>query len=427
MAVQIPVTGPVVYEKVIYETYNKNRQIDIHYLGDEHNKKTKCADPHAISLLTTTLAQGRDTDVFIEVGLGYVGKARTNYLNELTFQTNQGLSEKQKCSEQYPNVRFHCVDFRHTLFLEYMTVLEPIIEPYVKMKRVNEIEYGFLDSAIQSFANRIKDGKNLPYVPFDELRELQRLLWISSMLMYRQKRYRDVPPLPFSTTLGDFIGDLYYLMINEISYDTMPLAKLLPEPIQKSYKPYYHYRLSHEYRSIPEIIKSQDLQVLYECEIVKKLQEIKASITPTDFEREMIVSPQLALNRSVINSAWLMDMYVCFRSMKPYVTHIIIVLGVNHIIQMKQFMKNIRVVVKESVRFDNPNVKGELTQCISIPTDHQRLLLDTNEMFQGMVVEKPVVRVLGKKTHEKEKKVYQEEMYTKENKSNVIEQKVKLI
>jgi hypothetical protein len=351
MAVQIPVTGPVTYEKVIYETYNNNRQIDIHYLGDEHNKKTKCADPHAlssISLLTTTLAQGRDTDVFIEVGLGYVGKARTNYLNELTFQTNhcllKGLSEKQKCSEQYPNVRFHCVDFRHTLFLEYMTVIDPIIE----LKRVNEIEYGFLDSTIHSFANRIKDGKNviknLPYVPFDELRELQRLLWVSSMLMYRQKRYRDVPPLPFSSTLGDFIGDLYYLMINDVP--TMPLTKLLPEPIQKSYKPYYHYRLSHEYRSIPEIIKSQDLQVLFECEILKKLQEIKASITPTDFELEMIVSPQLALNRSVINSSWLMDMYVCFRSMKPYVSHMIIVLGVNQftrVIQMKQFMKNIRV------------------------------------------------------------------------------------
>ena len=41
--------------------------------------------------------------------------------------------------------------------------------------------------------------------------------------------------------------------------------------------------------------------------------------------------------------SWLMDMYVCFRSLKSYMSHIVMVIGVDHIQQMKQFMTDLGI------------------------------------------------------------------------------------
>ena len=67
----------VAYEKVLYET-NENRRIDVHYLGDHHDKQTKCVDTNAmttLSLLQNSLASPHllPIDVFVEIGLGVDG------------------------------------------------------------------------------------------------------------------------------------------------------------------------------------------------------------------------------------------------------------------------------------------------------------------------------------------------------------------
>lgn len=44
MTTQVPVTGLVAYEKAVYET-NEHRFVDVHYIGDYHERKTECTDP----------------------------------------------------------------------------------------------------------------------------------------------------------------------------------------------------------------------------------------------------------------------------------------------------------------------------------------------------------------------------------------------
>ena len=77
-------------------------------------------------------------------------------------------------------------------------------------------------------------------------------------------------------------------------------------------------------------------------------------------------------HEAVMHTSWLLDMYTCFRLLKPYDHHVIVVLGVDHIRQIQAFMRTIRVDVKTSPWFDQPTPQEpdlrHGAQCISIPT-----------------------------------------------------------
>ena len=398
---QIPVTGFVAYEKVVYQTYENERTFDVHYLGD--NENSKCTDDtlNSIQLLENTLVKQKNVpiDVFVEVGLGYEGDKTTNYLNSLitTFQKKYNCltGRPELCKDSFPKVNFHNVDVRHTLFLEYKVVLD-------SMKR---FEYDYILYQLIKYATLLTEGKKdqLPYASYDNKRELLRLFWVYDMIQYRRELYQDRGE-PYAKNVGLFLLDLYYVMLlykKGIETENY-LHRFLPENIKIFYKPYYHYRLSHEYRLTPEVITNELVRSQFELAITKKLNYITSSYSPLQLKQDLHKKNKTMgqlVDQSVMYTSWIMDMYVCFRSMKPYINHIIIILGVHHINQMKEFMNDLEISIKESIRFENNSF-----QCISIPLADQSLLIDTDHLFEQIIPEKPSVTHLGKKYSRRKRK-----------------------
>ena len=62
-------------------------------------------------------------------------------------------------------------------------------------------------------------------------------------------------------------------------------------------------------------------------------------------------STMLAIDQDVVETSWLMDMYACFH--KTYVHHVIFILGVNHIKQMKSFINSLEIVLINSSQDKN--------------------------------------------------------------------------
>jgi hypothetical protein len=407
---QVAVSGLVSYEKVIYETYDKLRTFDVHYLGDVHYKKSKCHDEvfNSIQLLETTLLKQIDIpiDVFVEVGLGYVGESDSNYLNSLitTFQTKYSclLLDKSKCSSSFPNVKFHNIDFRHSLFIEYQTIISGA-QLEIK-KNGGRVDYRSLQFKIIDFIERVSMGRKheLPYSSVDKNRELLRLFWVYEMIHIRSVLYDDNPHFVSESStkqLGFFLCDLYSLiLLYQKGNETQnALYRFLPTSIKTFYTPYYHFRLSHEYLTIPEITSHATVRYQFEIVISEKIKDIQKTDTFTEFQKKVSTSIPLAIEHAVVETSWFMDMYACFRSMKPYVHHVIFILGVNHITQMKSFMNSLEIVVKESSRFDNANKdKNNPLQCVSVPVTDHGLILDSN-LFQGIIPILPDAIVLGSK------------------------------
>jgi hypothetical protein len=171
----------------------------------------------------------------------------------------------------------------------------------------------------------------------------------------------------------------------------------LPTSIKTFYAPYYHFRLAHEYLTIPEITSHATVRYQFEMMISEKINDIQKTDTFIEFQKKVTTSMPLAIEQAVVETSWFMDMYACFRSMKPYVHHVIFILGVNHLNQMKSFMNSLEIVVKESVRFDNANQdKNNPFQCVSVPVTDHGLTLDSN-LFHGIVPILPEAIILGRK------------------------------
>ena len=401
---QIPLQGSVAYEKVVYVT-NEKRSIDIHYLGDHHDKQTKCVDKKAmntISLLQNSLNAPHvlPIDVFVEIGIGVDGKDRNTYLNELVvgFQKEhclkKGLKERTQCDKKYPDVRFHCVDFRHTLYMEYMEIIDQwwFNEGGHNTRDMNHLLqtiYGYVSYLVNN------DSSTLPYkTEFQNDREMQRLGFVYDMVVYREKRYSGRPRLPFAPTLSEFMGDLYYLMCSSPStHDVFPIVMspihvFYPRHIQLNPRPYYMYRLIHEYNHVPEVINRLDVRSKFEIATKDRLDIIGKSSNPKQIELDTRLNESHVNIIAATHLSWLMDMYVCFRSLKSYISHVVIVLGVDHIQQMKRFMQDLGIKFISSELFSNPGiglVHG--AQCISIPVDtssNPRLTFDNN-VFPNMI------------------------------------------
>ena len=405
MSSQIPIQGSVAYEKVVYET-EYNRIIDTHYLGDHHDKQSKCVDVNAM----TTLSFLQDSlksphvlpiDVFVEIGLGVEGKARDTYLNELVLEfqkkhcLKKGVIERTQCEKMYPDVRFHCVDFRQTLYLEYNTIIE---HWWLKENGKNTNDMNHLLHILYWYMSHLVNNKSitLPYTTeFKNDREMQRIAFVYDMVVYREKRYQGRTPLPFAPTLSEFLGDLYYLMCsspsayNKSPVHPSPVHTFYPRHIQLTILPYYTYRLMHEYRNIPEFMLSSDVQRRFDVAIKDRLDYIRKS-TPQQFEIDTHQDNKKANLVAATHLSWLMDMYLCFRSLKPYVSHIVVVLGVDHIKQIKQFMTELGITFTASPLFDNPDPRFQHgAQCISIPVDATHRLTFDDNVFPGIIPTKP--------------------------------------
>jgi hypothetical protein len=396
--VQIPIQGSVAYEKVVYETLD-NKTLDIHYLGDHHEKQTKCFGNvmTTISLLQSSLTSHIPIDVFIEIGIDVKGKDRDTYLNDIVkeFQKNhclrKGLNERIECNKIYPDVRFHNVDFRHTLYVEYMTIVD---HWWLKWGKYNN-DMNHLLHTINGYVSYLVNNKasTLPYLSdFENDREMQRLAFVYDMVVYRDKRYKGRANYPFSNSLSEFMGDLYYFICSGYSLaPSLSLHSFYPRYIK--IRPYYLYRLMHEYRNVPGCIKGVNIQDRFDMAINDILEDIKNTTTPHQFEYDTMINNIYANSIASTHISWLMDIYVCFRSLKSYMSHIIVVLGVDHIVQMKKFMSDLGILYKASSIFDNPgnNLKHG-AQCISIPVDISttpRLIFDDN-VFPDIIPKMPL-------------------------------------
>lgn len=405
---QIHVEGSVAYEKVVYET-NESRRIDVHYLGDHHDKQTKCVDQNAmstLSLLQSSLSSSHvlPIDVFVEIGLGVEAKARDTYVNELVIEfqkshcLKKGLVERTACEKVYPDVRFHCVDFRHTLYVEYMAIIDHwwIHENGKQTRDMNQLLH-----TIYEYVRYLVNNKSstLPYkTDFQNDREMQRLGFVYDMVVYREKRYSGRVSLPFAPTLSDFLGDLYYLLCSSPSaHDSCPVVPspvqaFFPRHLQLNVRPYYMYRIMHEYRHVKEFANSIDIQSRFDVATKDRLNFIRKTSNPKHIERDTSRDATHVNLVAATHLSWLMDMYVCFRSLKSYVSHVVVVLGVDHIQQMKRFMTEIGITFISSALFANPGpalVHG--AQCISIPVDTSgvpRLTFDNN-VFVAMIPDVP--------------------------------------
>jgi hypothetical protein len=306
----------------------------------------------------------------------------------------KGIAERAQCEQKYPDVRFHCVDFRHTLYVEYMTIVD---NWWTNEGGKNIRDINHLLSIIYGYANHLvnKKSSSLPYITeFQNDREMQRLSFVYDMIVYREKRYQGRSPLPFALTLSDFIGDLYYLICsyNLSTVHPSPIHSFYPRHLKLNLLPYYIYRLMHEYRHIPELVNSRDIQSRFDTAIKDRLDTIRNSSSTIQIEIDTARDAEYLNIIACVNLSWFMDMYVCFRSLKSYMSHIVMVIGVDHIQQMKQFMKELGIHFISSSLFTNPGlglVHG--AQCISIPVDilpKPRLVFDNN-VFTTIIPEFP--------------------------------------
>ena len=155
--------------------------------------------------------------------------------------------------------------------------------------------------------------------------------------------------------------------------------------------------MSHEYLTIPEITSHATVRYQFEMMLTEKINDIQNTDSFTEFQKKVSARRSLAIDQAVVETSWLMDMYACFRSMKPYVHHVIFILGVNHIKQMKSFMNSLEIIVKTYLIFDNSSQdKNNPLQCVSVPITNHGLTLNSN-LFDGMIPILPEAIVLGRK------------------------------
>lgn len=394
------VTGPVAYEKSHY-IVDEKRQFSVHYIGDDHNKKTSCLSSDALdmlSLLTNTFDHPHpELDVFVEVGLGYIGKERDAYLSKLVhyFKAYHCLSnrpeDRERCGLRFPEVRFHCVDFRHTLYLEYQQVIDYW---YSHARRMDKEE---LLKELIRYGNQLAMTKKVPYdSSFRYARELRKIAWIYDMVQARIMRYNQLSyEYPFAHTLSEFIVDLYTLIcIGELEWKN-PIKMLYPEHL-KNKQAYYTSRLANEYSEIPEVIKYEDIRYRFDYALETRIKKIASSSTFSDIMKDTSYSRTKLLQQASVQLSWLMDMYTCFRLVKPYVTQSIVILGVDHINQINEFMTELGIQSIRSKRFYNlldMDKYDHGVQCVSIPVDEDGLDL-SDDLFEDLEPKESIYKKL---------------------------------
>ena len=144
--VSYPVSGPVRYDKIIYQDKV------IHNFGDVHNYNYSCEDKKSITmekLLDATIAHHPDEiiDIFFEHGplnvpddgQSYVYHS-TNYMSQLFSHYHlcflnkngkTGVHRTKACDEKYPNVRFHVIDFRQFIIQFLKTKTHARYDEYI--------------------------------------------------------------------------------------------------------------------------------------------------------------------------------------------------------------------------------------------------------------------------------------------------------
>ena len=422
---QQPVTSPVEYKKGVYTSLT-GRTINVHYFGDDHLKRTQCSDPHALSLTSLLVSSFNNVnnvnnvnneiniDMFVEVGLGLQPKHETNYLNSLIkqFQNHYGCllknqENREKCTSHFPNVRFHNIDFRYTLYSEYMEVISYIIKNVEGSVSNTDLMLNVIHQyALELMAGSEHEALRVPYsTSFFRDRELQRLSWIYDMVRARKNLYGFHCLTSFSETMEQFIIDLYYLIgispviTNNNALLPSPMCNLYPPYLLK--KPYYFYRLSHEYRTIPEVIKDSSVQQRFDMALklylkknhlsYKRIRSLFIWATST-YPYTRKIDGHYLVDYCVMNMASFMDMYVCFRAMKPYINNVIIVCGVYHIATINQLFAELGLDSKVSASFSTivPEYdKG--VQCISVPVtsfDNPQLLFN-DDLYRDMLYVNP--------------------------------------
>lgn len=423
---QQPLTGPVEYKKGIYTTLN-NKHVNIHYFGDDHLKRTQCTDPHALSLLSLLVSSFEqphpELDVFVEVGLGLKPKHETNYLNGLIKDQYGCLlndsANREKCGNQFPNVRFHNIDFRFTLYFEYMQVINYIIKHVEGTVSNSDV---MLETICQ-YATMLMSGSEhqqlrVPYpTTFNRDRELLRLSLIYDMVRARKALYEFHRFTSFSDTMEQFIIDLYYLIGISPSIKcsnallSSPICDLFPHYLSK--KPYYFYRLAHEYSTVPDVIKEIGVRERFDMVLREYLGKIQLSYkrirskfawATSTYPYDRKIEGHSLVDFCVMNMASFMDMYVCFRALKPYVNNVIVVCGVYHISTINQLFADLGLNSKTSASFvtiDPIYDKG--VQCISIPVIKDNPQLSFNDdVFDDMIYVRPSYRFRDRK-HKKKK------------------------
>jgi hypothetical protein len=395
---QVPVTGTVQYKKAVYQTA-ENRPINVHFFGDRHNRFTKCIDDaiDTTSLFVSSLTQShKEIDVFVEIGLGFDirEKKETNYLNGLIkhFQEKyrcllKGRENKTECHSTFPNVRFHNIDFRSTLYYEYMQVIDywyNIAKDGKDCLKIDKLTHDLID-----YAKNLATYSILPY-PFtgekiEKDREIHRLSWVYDMIVARDNRLdgKHKRRVPFACNLNDFLLDFYYLIC--CSVPKSPIHDFFPRYLSIN-TPYYLIRLAHEYRSIPEVQNSSYIQMRFDTVLKDQLEMIRSSSTPKKIKKEMTNHLYI---KHIEQLSWFMDMYLCFRLLKPYISNSVVLVGVSHIQQIEKIMENLGINVKTSPTFQNIND----AQCISIPlstTEESKEILSFDDnLFLDIIPDNP--------------------------------------
>jgi hypothetical protein len=381
--IQRPLTGSVIYTKAMYHTC-EDRVITAHLFGDIHHKRTKCSDPdamNAISLLVSSFSHPHPSiDVFVEVGLGFdfTKKTETNYLNSFIkhFQKEyrcllKGKENREICKENFPDVRFHNIDFRMTLMFEY----NQVVEYWYK----HDARKTTLSDAIIAYATKLSIESSIPYPNtgdrFSKDRELLRLSWVYDMIDARKERVGRFYKVsfPYANDTGEFLLDLYYLICKSPSpYDSNsfgvaeshtlhPIHSLYPRYLSR--KPYYLFRLAHEYRTIPEVQHDETVQQRFDMMLKDHIDMIRTSSTPD----EIVKMGSTIGDKCVQHLSWFMDMYTCFRLLKPYINHSVVVLGVNHIAKINELLNDIGIKATFSPFF----VNTENAQCVAVPVNNE--------------------------------------------------------
>ena len=363
------VTGPVLYEKIVCPI--NGRSIDVHFFGDDHQKVTSCKNDDSetwLSFLDETFSNKEigHIDVFAELGKGFIVSNPKSYLTQLIADLqNQKkcLVEEKKC--QYPTTDFYSIDFRHKLYIDYTEVVDYWY--YLNKNSITQKKpYEDLPSSLSRYSSLFKRGEKLPYPhTSDIVREALRLEWIKDMISIRKQRYKNTSDptgdLGIAGNLGDFIGDLYYLFT---FYNS----------------PYYIYLLQTEINLIhPSCINFKEPIEEYINHI---FNDIKLSLTPEAMRSSQFI--QIAVSKT----SWLMDIYACITLLQEQRTHVVMILGVNHVEQIKTILANIGIQILPGIpkKFNNPSENtNNGIQCISIPVQDGHLILGSDELLENVV------------------------------------------
>jgi hypothetical protein len=312
------------------------------------------------------------------LGFDFTKKTETNYLNSFIkhFQKEyrcllKGKENREICKENFPDVRFHNIDFRMTLMFEYRQVVDYWHE--------HDARRTALIDAIIEYATKLSSESSIPYPNtgdrFSKDRELLRLSWVYDMIEARKERMGRFYKVsfPFANDTGEFLLDLYYLICKSASPH---IQVSLPHPIHSLYPrylsrdPYYFFRLAHEYRTIPEVQHDATVQQRFDMVLKDHIDMIRMSSTPD----EIVRMGSAIGDKCVRHLSWFMDMYTCFRLLKPYINHSVIILGINHIAQINNMMSDIGIKASFSPVFTNK----ENAQCVAVPVDSTTSTLTFN-------------------------------------------------